>query len=69
MFVAYLCTEGVTLGAHRLFTHKSFKASPLLKVILLVFQTAAGQVILIILILLIISTFCSGSTTEPNDKM
>ncbi|XP_047532043.1 acyl-CoA Delta-9 desaturase-like [Vanessa atalanta] len=39
----FTSTEGVTIGAHRLFAHKSFKATPLLKAILLIFQTMAGQ--------------------------
>ncbi|XP_064072606.1 acyl-CoA Delta-9 desaturase-like [Vanessa tameamea] len=39
----FISTEGVTIGAHRLFAHKSFKATPLLKAILLIFQTMAGQ--------------------------
>lgn len=35
---------GVTIGAHRLFAHKSFKARPILKATLLILQTLAGQV-------------------------
>ncbi|XP_013193953.1 acyl-CoA Delta-9 desaturase-like [Amyelois transitella] len=42
-FVAYFGTEGVTIGAHRLFTHKSFKAKPILRAILIFGQTVAGQ--------------------------
>lgn len=34
---------GTTIGAHRLFTHRSFKANQILKVFLLLFQTIAGQ--------------------------
>lgn len=41
--VAMLATEGVTIGAHRFYTHKSFKATTFLKVVFLVFQTLAGQ--------------------------
>ncbi|KOB70664.1 Acyl-CoA delta-14 desaturase, partial [Operophtera brumata] len=41
--VGYGVSEGVTIGAHRLFTHKSFKATPLLKGILIALQTGAGQ--------------------------
>ncbi|XP_072949818.1 acyl-CoA Delta-9 desaturase-like [Epargyreus clarus] len=39
----FTSSEGVTIGAHRLFAHRSFKATPLLKAILIVFQTLAGQ--------------------------
>ncbi|XP_045767209.1 acyl-CoA Delta-9 desaturase-like isoform X2 [Maniola jurtina] len=39
----FYAQEGVTIGAHRLVAHKTFKASPLLKVILLFGQTMAGQ--------------------------
>lgn len=49
IFVDLLATEGVTIGAHRFYTHKSFKASTILKVVFLVFQTIAGQVIILIL--------------------
>ncbi|XP_073952515.1 acyl-CoA Delta-9 desaturase-like [Choristoneura fumiferana] len=34
---------GVTIGAHRLYAHKSFKATPFLKAALLLLQTASGQ--------------------------
>lgn len=40
----FVSTEGVTIGAHRLFAHKTFKASPVLKAILIFAQTMAGQV-------------------------
>ncbi|KOB71346.1 Acyl-CoA desaturase BmorQPVE1, partial [Operophtera brumata] len=40
---AYVFSEGITIGAHRLYTHKSFKATPLLKAILIVLQCGAGQ--------------------------
>lgn len=42
--VLYAGSEGVTIGAHRCFTHKSFKATPVLKAILIALQTIAGQV-------------------------
>ncbi|XP_013193916.1 acyl-CoA Delta-9 desaturase-like [Amyelois transitella] len=42
-FVAYFGSEGVTIGAHRLFTHKSFKAKPILRFCLILMQTVAGQ--------------------------
>ncbi|XP_053605580.1 acyl-CoA Delta-9 desaturase-like [Plodia interpunctella] len=40
---AYIGVEGVTIGAHRLFTHKSFKATPFLKATLILMQTISGQ--------------------------
>ncbi|XP_026757907.2 acyl-CoA Delta-9 desaturase-like [Galleria mellonella] len=43
IFLGYVASEGVTIGAHRFYTHKSFKAKPLLKVILIIMQTLAGQ--------------------------
>ncbi|XP_045767207.1 acyl-CoA Delta-9 desaturase-like isoform X1 [Maniola jurtina] len=43
VLLLFISTEGVTIGAHRLVAHKTFKASPLLKVILLFGQTMAGQ--------------------------
>ncbi|KAL0831993.1 hypothetical protein ABMA28_001493 [Loxostege sticticalis] len=42
-FVMYIAAEGVTIGAHRLYTHKTFKASPLLRAVLIIMQTMAGQ--------------------------
>lgn len=36
--------SGVTVGAHRLWAHKSYKATTFLKVILMLSQTMAGQV-------------------------
>ncbi|XP_019872948.2 acyl-CoA Delta-9 desaturase [Aethina tumida] len=35
--------EGVTIGAHRLYSHKAFKATRLLKFILIIAQTIAGE--------------------------
>ncbi|XP_026330488.1 (11Z)-hexadec-11-enoyl-CoA conjugase-like, partial [Hyposmocoma kahamanoa] len=43
VIVLLLATEGVTIGAHRLYTHKTFKAKPALRAILLIMQTMAGQ--------------------------
>ncbi|KAI5631258.1 fatty acid desaturase domain-containing protein [Phthorimaea operculella] len=43
VFVAYVSTEGVTIGAHRFYTHKSFKAVPFLRAALILMQTIAGQ--------------------------
>ncbi|CAH1167015.1 unnamed protein product [Phyllotreta striolata] len=35
--------EGITMGAHRLYSHKSFKATPFLRFLLIIFQTMAGE--------------------------
>ncbi|XP_077286520.1 acyl-CoA Delta(11) desaturase-like [Arctopsyche grandis] len=43
LFVFWISTEGVTIGAHRLWTHRSYRATPLLAIILMIFQTIAGQ--------------------------
>ncbi|XP_063827537.1 acyl-CoA Delta-9 desaturase-like [Ostrinia nubilalis] len=43
VFIANFASEGVTIGAHRLYTHRSFKASPPLRAMLLIMQTMAGQ--------------------------
>ncbi|XP_049692880.2 acyl-CoA Delta-9 desaturase [Helicoverpa armigera] len=43
IFVTYLGAEGITTGAHRYFTHRTFKATPLCRAILLTLQTLAGQ--------------------------
>lgn len=42
--VALLSGFGVTIGAHRLYSHKAFKARWPLKLGLIVLQTVAGQV-------------------------
>ncbi|KAK6627834.1 hypothetical protein RUM44_010313 [Polyplax serrata] len=42
-FLVFLGGEGITIGAHRLWTHKSFKASLPLQVMLIAMQTLAGQ--------------------------
>lgn len=41
--VGVISGEGVTLGAHRLYSHKAFKATKFTKAILLILQTIAGQ--------------------------
>lgn len=41
---AFLGGEGVTIGAHRLYSHKSFKATFPLRLGLIILQTIAGQV-------------------------
>ncbi|KAJ0177718.1 hypothetical protein K1T71_006591 [Dendrolimus kikuchii] len=43
LILMFLASEGVTIGAHRYYTHKSFKAKPILRAVLLIFQTIAGQ--------------------------
>ncbi|XP_075975772.1 acyl-CoA Delta-9 desaturase-like [Anticarsia gemmatalis] len=43
LLVMLTASEGITIGAHRYYTHKSFKATPLLRAILLTLQTVAGQ--------------------------
>ncbi|XP_015523002.2 (11Z)-hexadec-11-enoyl-CoA conjugase [Neodiprion lecontei] len=43
-FLMAFCTgEAVTLGAHRYYSHKSFKATTALRLAMIIFQTAAGQ--------------------------
>ncbi|XP_063706252.1 acyl-CoA Delta-9 desaturase-like [Culicoides brevitarsis] len=42
-FIANLAAIGITAGAHRLWTHKSYKAKLPLKIILLIFQTLSFQ--------------------------
>ncbi|XP_013173898.1 PREDICTED: acyl-CoA desaturase-like [Papilio xuthus] len=42
-FILFISSEGITIGAHRLYSHKSFTATPLLRGILLTLQTIAGQ--------------------------
>ncbi|CAK1579264.1 unnamed protein product [Parnassius mnemosyne] len=41
--ILFLSGEGVTIGAHRLYSHKSFSATPLLRAFLLLCHTIAGQ--------------------------
>lgn len=36
--------EGITVGAHRLWTHRSYKARMPLQILLIILQTLAGQV-------------------------
>nr|BAE97679.1 delta14-desaturase [Ostrinia scapulalis] len=43
VFYSLVATEGAHMGAHRCFSHRAFKAKPLLKVILLIMQTISGQ--------------------------
>ncbi|KAM0736033.1 Acyl-CoA Delta-9 desaturase [Formica fusca] len=42
-FIAASSTQGVSLGAHRYYAHKAFKATKSLKILLFFFQTMAGQ--------------------------
>jgi fatty-acid desaturase len=44
MWLIYASGQGVTMGAHRLFCHKAFKAKLWLRVTLLWLHTLAGQV-------------------------
>lgn len=44
VFLSLIGIVGVTTGAHRLWAHRSYTASPLLRVILMLCQTMAGQV-------------------------
>lgn len=41
--VGVIITFGTTVGAHRYFTHRGFKANKILKMILIVLQTATAQ--------------------------
>ncbi|KAI5631259.1 fatty acid desaturase domain-containing protein [Phthorimaea operculella] len=43
LLVGYAGGEGITIGAHRYYTHKSFKAKPFLRATLVLLQTIAGQ--------------------------
>ncbi|XP_026471655.1 acyl-CoA desaturase-like [Ctenocephalides felis] len=43
IFVGWFSGEGVTIGAHRLWTHRSFKAKLPLRLVLLILHTVAGQ--------------------------
>lgn len=42
--LTFLGIIGVTCGAHRLWAHRTYKATPALRVFLMLCQTAAGQV-------------------------
>ncbi|KAJ8985371.1 hypothetical protein NQ317_008405 [Molorchus minor] len=41
--VAFIGAEGITIGAHRLYSHKTFKAKFPLRLALVILQTMAGQ--------------------------
>ncbi|XP_076645821.1 acyl-CoA Delta-9 desaturase-like [Halictus rubicundus] len=43
VFVGFFAIQGVGLGAHRYLTHRSFKATPLLRLILIICHTMSGQ--------------------------
>lgn len=47
-FLAFISGEGVTVGAHRLYSHKAFKAKYITRLVLVILQTMAGQVKMII---------------------
>ncbi|KAJ8718946.1 hypothetical protein PYW07_016502 [Mythimna separata] len=42
-FVGIVASESVTIGAHRYYTHKSFKANAFLRAMFVIIQTIAGQ--------------------------
>lgn len=42
--MAFVSGEGITVGAHRLYSHKTFKAKFITRLILMILQTVAGQV-------------------------
>lgn len=44
IFMAFVSGEGITVGAHRLYSHKTFKAKFITRFILMILQTVAGQV-------------------------
>lgn len=44
LFLSLIGIIGVTTGAHRLWAHRSYTANPLLRTILMLCQTMAGQV-------------------------
>lgn len=44
MAITYMVNMGITVGAHRYYTHKTFKAKLLLRYFFLLGQTLAGQV-------------------------
>lgn len=44
LFLGYASSFGITMGAHRLWCHRAYKAKRWLKFVLLVCQTLAGQV-------------------------
>jgi hypothetical protein len=46
VLITCLCNLSVTIGVHRLWSHRSFKCNRLLKLILMVFYTLAGQVVI-----------------------
>lgn len=45
ILISYIVGISLTVGAHRLWSHRSFKVTLPLKIALLVVQTSAGQVI------------------------
>lgn len=42
--LAYISALATTMGAHRLYTHRTFKANKWIRGALVFFQTVAGQV-------------------------
>jgi fatty-acid desaturase len=43
LWLIYAAGQGVTMGAHRLWSHRAFKAKRFLKIFLLYMHTLAGQ--------------------------
>jgi fatty-acid desaturase len=58
---------GVTGGAHRLWRHKSYKATPPLRIILLICYAVAGQVYL--WLQLTVSVYCFVKFVEQTVRM
>lgn len=44
VFIAYVAALATTMGAHRLYTHRAFRANKWIRLALVTFQTTAGQV-------------------------
>lgn len=49
LLLAYASALATTMGAHRLYTHRTFKANKWIRLALVTFQTVAGQVYMMIL--------------------
>ncbi|KAK9505042.1 hypothetical protein O3M35_009192 [Rhynocoris fuscipes] len=43
LVIGYISVEGVTMGSHRMWSHRAYKGTPALKTLLLIGQTMAGQ--------------------------
>lgn len=40
----FVSGEGITLGAHRMYSHKAFRGSFIVRLVVIVLHTIAGQV-------------------------